>query len=68
MPSGAPKQLAPLGLGFPHLQNGNNEPGTVGANEPAPAGEYARSASTFWQALADQAGPAETLRSLLLPP
>ena len=39
MPSGALKQLAPLGLGFPHLQNGNNEPGIVGANEPTPAGE-----------------------------
>ena len=66
-PSGAPKQLAPLGLGFSHLQNGNNEPGIVGANEPAPAGEYTRSACTFLQALADQTGPTETLRSLLLP-
>lgn len=68
MPSGAPKQLAPLGLGFPHLQNGDNEPGTVGTNGPAPAGEYAWSASTFQQALADQVGPTETLGSLLLPP
>ena len=67
MSSGALKQLTLMGLSFPHLQNGNNEPGIVRTNEPTPAGEYARSASTSRQALVEQAGPTETLRSLLLP-